>query len=133
LLSDTTQRPRDIPHDVLSQLGTLFVQRLTNKQDRDTVESACGDLDRGAAQFIPMLGPGEAVVIGPDLPAPVPVFVHPPTSPPDSRGPTYQGFWKMRQKSRVVPAPDLPSEHTQNNQAFVEPAIAEDTLSKVIS
>lgn len=96
-----TQRPRDIPHDVLSQLGTLFVHRLTNKQDRDTVESACGDLDRGAAQFIPMLGPGEAVVIGPDLPASVPLFVHAPTSPPDSRGPTYQEFWKARREARI--------------------------------
>lgn len=96
-----TQRPRDIPHDVLSQLGTLFVHRLTNKHDRDTVENACGDLDRGAAQFIPMLGPGEAVVIGPDLPAPVPVLVHAPTSPPNSRGPTYQNYWKARQKARV--------------------------------
>lgn len=97
-----TQRPRDIPHDVLSQLGTLFVHRLTNKQDRDTVESACGDLDRGAAQFIPMLGPGEALIIGPDLPAPLPIFVHAPTSPPDSRGPSYQAFWKSR---RPVVAP----------------------------
>ena len=96
-----TQRPRDIPHDVLSQLGTLFVHRLTNKQDRDTVESACGDLDRGAAQFIPMLGPGEAIIIGPDLPAPLPVFIHPPTSPPDSRGPSYQSFWRARREGDV--------------------------------
>lgn len=98
-----TQRPRDIPHDVLSQLGTLFVHRLTNKQDRDTVESACGDLDRGAAQFIPMLGPGEAIIIGPDLPAPLPVFIHPPTSPPDSRGPSYQAFWKSRRAAAAAP------------------------------
>tara|TARA_R110000868_G_scaffold37022_1_gene130964 strand:- start:370 stop:2160 length:1791 start_codon:yes stop_codon:yes gene_type:complete len=91
-----TQRPRDIPHDVLSQLGTLFVHRLTNKQDRDTVESACGDLDRGAAQFIPMLAPGEAVLIGPDLPTSVPVFVNRPISPPNSRGPSYQKYWQTR-------------------------------------
>ncbi|HCB76372.1 MAG TPA: hypothetical protein DEP91_09385 [Sphingomonas bacterium] len=99
--ADPLQRPRDIPHDVLSQLGTLFVHRLTNKQDRDTVESACGDLDRGAAQFIPMLGPGEAIIIGPDLPAPLPVFIHPPTSPPDSRGPSYQSFWRARREGDV--------------------------------
>lgn len=91
-----TQRPRDIPHDVLSQLGTLFVHRLTNSQDRETVESACGDLDRGAAQFVPMLAPGEAVLIGPDLPAPVPIFVSTPTSPPNSRGPAYQTYWQAR-------------------------------------
>jgi energy-coupling factor transporter ATP-binding protein EcfA2 len=97
-----TQRPRDVPHDVLSQLGTLFVHRLTNGQDRETVENACGDLDRSAAQFIPMLAPGEAVLIGPDLPAPVPVFVNKPGSPPDSRGPGYQGFWKRRLAARAA-------------------------------
>jgi DNA helicase HerA-like ATPase len=70
-----TQRPRDIPQDVISQLGTLFVHRLTNNEDRETIERACGDLDKAAAQFIPMLAPGEAVLIGPDLPAPVPVFI----------------------------------------------------------
>lgn len=103
-----TQRPRDIPHDVLSQLGTLFVHRLTNKQDRDTVESACGDLDRGAAQFIPMLAPGEAVVIGPDLPAPVPIFVTPPTSPPDSRGPAFQASWAKRREAVAKQAAAAP-------------------------
>ncbi|WP_379063336.1 ATP-binding protein [Mesorhizobium sp. UC22_110] len=77
-----TQRPRDVPPDVLSQLGTLIVHRLTNDQDRETVERACGDLDRGAAQFVPMLAPGEAIVIGPELPAPVPLFVWHPISPP---------------------------------------------------
>jgi hypothetical protein len=91
-----TQRPRDVPQDVLSQLGTLFVHRLTNDQDRETVERACGDLDRGAAQFIPMLAPGEAIVIGPDLPAPVPVFIHAPPSPPDSKGPQFQKYWAQR-------------------------------------
>jgi hypothetical protein len=99
-----TQRPRDIPHDVLSQLGTLFVHRLTNSQDRETVESACGDLDRGAAQFIPMLAPGEAVLIGPDLPAPVPIFVRTPSSPPDSRGPSYQVYWRLRRDAAAARA-----------------------------
>lgn len=97
-----TQRPRDIPPDVLSQLGTLIVHRLTNHQDRDTVERACGDLDRGAAQFIPMLAPGEAIVIGPDLPAPVPMFVRRPGSPPDSKGPPFQSFWRDRRLRREI-------------------------------
>lgn len=29
-----TQRPRDIPEDVLSQIGTLIVHRLTNEKIR---------------------------------------------------------------------------------------------------
>lgn len=105
-----TQRPRDVPADVLSQLGTLIVHRLTNDQDRETVERACGDLDRGAAQFVPMLAPGEAVVIGPELPAPVPIFVHRPVSPPDSRGPAFQSSWVKRRNAKLHQGPLPPSD-----------------------
>lgn len=85
-----TQRPRDIPADVLSQLGTLIVHRLTNDHDRETVENACGDLDRDAAMFIATLAPGEAIVIGPDIPAPVPLLICRPPKPPNSKGPEFQ-------------------------------------------
>lgn len=90
-----TQRPRDVPQDVLSQLGTLFVHRLTNERDRETIERACGDLDRSAAAFIPSLSQGEAIVLGPDLPAPLPIQITPPdrSAQPTSRGPDYQKAW----------------------------------------
>jgi hypothetical protein len=91
-----TQRPRDIPADVLSQLGTLIVHRLTNDLDRETVEKACGDLDRDAAMFIPILAPGEAILIGPDVPAPVPLQINPPPKPPDSAGPPFGKYWAER-------------------------------------
>jgi DNA helicase HerA-like ATPase len=91
-----TQRPRDIPPDVLSQLGTVIVHRLTNDDDRQAVERACGDLDRNAALFIPTLAPGEAIIIGPDLPAPVPILIHEPLAPPNSRGPDYERYWRAR-------------------------------------
>jgi len=94
-----TQRPRDVPQDVLSQLGTLIVHRLTNEQDRSTVEHACGDLDRAATQFIPMLAPGEAIIIGPDLPTPLPLRMLRPTSPPDSKGPQFQSHWTERRRN----------------------------------
>ncbi|RUX42874.1 ATP-binding protein, partial [Mesorhizobium sp. M4A.F.Ca.ET.050.02.1.1] len=84
-----TQRPRDIPHDVLSQLRTLIVHRLTNDEDRLAVERSCGDLDKNAAMFIPTLAPGEAIIVGPDLPAPMPIQIHEPLIPPDSKGPDY--------------------------------------------
>jgi hypothetical protein len=90
-----TQRPRDVPQDVLSQLGTLFVHRLTNGSDREMIERACGDLDRSAAAFIPSLSQGEAIVLGPDLPAPLPIQITPPeeSAQPTSRGPNYQKAW----------------------------------------
>jgi uncharacterized protein len=96
-----TQRPRDVPQDVLSQLGTLIVHRLTNEQDRSTVEHACGDLDRAATQFIPMLAPGEAIIIGPDLPTPLPLRMLRPKSPPDSKGPPFQSYWADRYQKRI--------------------------------
>ncbi|MEI8698157.1 ATP-binding protein [Mesorhizobium sp. ISC15] len=91
-----TQRPRDVPADVLSQLGTFIVHRLTNDEDRMAVERACGDLDRNAALFIPSLAPGEAIIIGPGLPAPVPIMIQEPTHPPNSKGPDYATFWRDR-------------------------------------
>jgi len=106
-----TQRPRDIPGDVLSQLGTLIVHRLTNENDRSVVERACGDLDREAARFVPTLGPGEAIVIGPDLPAPLPIKIRPPKRPPKSDGPNFAKHWGRGEKvspDKAVTAPQSP-------------------------
>jgi hypothetical protein len=90
-----TQRPRDVPQDVLSQLGTLIVHRLTNERDRETIEKACGDMDRSAAAFIPSLAQGEAIFVGPDLPTPMPIqmTVPPVAQQPESAGPDYQSNW----------------------------------------
>lgn len=90
-----TQRPRDIPQDVLSQVGTFVVHRLTNAHDREAVERVCGELDRSAADFIPSLGQGEAIILGPELPAPLPIKIDPPdeNSQPASAGPNYQEAW----------------------------------------
>lgn len=102
-----TQRPRDVPQDVLSQLGTLFVHRLTNDRDRETVERACGDLDRSAAAFIPSLSQGEAIIVGPDLPAPLPIMMRKPEKgqQPESHGPKYQEFWGKTQPARLTEEP----------------------------
>lgn len=99
-----TQRPRDVPQDVLSQLGTLFVHRLTNDRDRESIERACGDLDRSAAAFIPSLSQGEAIIVGPDLPAPLPIMMIKPEKgqQPESHGPKYQEYWGQRGNTPLV-------------------------------
>jgi len=94
----STQRPRDIPEGVLSQMGTLIVHRLTNDGDREVVERASGDIDRSAAAFLPTLSPGEAVIIGVDFPMPLTIRVEPPAQRPDSRGPNFQKFWQPQQE-----------------------------------
>ncbi len=89
-----TQRPRDIPEGVLSQMGTLIVHRLINDRDREVVERASGDIDRSAAAFLPTLAPGQAVIIGVDFPIPLTIQISKPGQEPDSRGPDYQACWQ---------------------------------------
>jgi hypothetical protein len=81
-----TQRPRDIPEDVLSQMGMFIVHRLINDKDRQIVEQACGSLDASAAAFLPVLGQGEALVVGLDTPMSMPVKIQRPSFPPASSG-----------------------------------------------
>lgn len=97
-----TQRPRDIPEDVLSQIGTQIVHRLTNHHDREMVERASGDIDRAAARFLPLLRPGEALLLGVDFPFPLSVLINRPKSEPDSRGSKFSGVWlkSLQDKSK---------------------------------
>lgn len=88
-----TQRPRDIPEGVLSQMGTMIVHRLTNEADRRVVEKAAGQLDQSASEFLPTLAPGEAAVIGVDFPIPLTVQINRPKAAPSSSGPDFQKHW----------------------------------------
>ncbi|MFH5833191.1 ATP-binding protein [Halalkalibaculum sp. DA384] len=90
-----TQRPRDIPTGILSQVGTLMVHRLINERDRNVVKNACGELDRDVASQLPSLSSGEAVVIGVDFNFPLATKIKEPVQPPDSEGPDYQTFWNV--------------------------------------
>jgi uncharacterized protein len=89
-----TQRPRDIPEGILSQMGTLIIHRLNNDRDREVVERASSEADRSAMAFVPGLGDGQAVIIGVDFPIPLAVQITKPEQKPDSRGPDYQAHWR---------------------------------------
>jgi hypothetical protein len=93
-----TQRPRDIPQGILSQMGTLIVHRLVNDADREVVERASGDIDRSAAAFLPSLVPGEAVVIGADFVIPLVISIKEPACKPVSHGPDFQKHWKTSEE-----------------------------------
>ncbi|WP_373938902.1 ATP-binding protein [Vibrio kanaloae] len=89
----TTQRPRDITEGVLSQMGTLLVHRLTNSNDREIIERACGEVDKSIISFLPNLKQGELTVVGVDFPIPLTVQVHKPSPKPLSDSPSYQKLW----------------------------------------
>ena len=70
-----TQRPRDIPEDVLSQMGMFIVHRLINERDRKVVENANSNIDASSVAFLPILKPGEALILGLNTPMGVPVEI----------------------------------------------------------
>lgn len=66
-----TQRPRDIAHGVLSQMGSFIVHRLINPLDREAITSASPEGSKYLLSFLPSLGQGEALLLGVDFPMPV--------------------------------------------------------------
>ncbi|NTU73265.1 ATP-binding protein [Candidatus Roizmanbacteria bacterium] len=89
-----TQRPRDIPHDVLSQMGSMIVHRLVNEGDIAVIEKASGDLDKSILNFLPTLNQGEAIILGTGHPIPLTMHIIQPNEKPDSKGPDYSKYYK---------------------------------------
>lgn len=82
-----TQMPRDIPTGTLSQMGTFIVHRLINELDKKSIESAASSANRSALSFLPILGEGEALLIGVDFPMPLFVKINEPDKKPESNTP----------------------------------------------
>ena len=74
-----TQRPRDIPPDVLSQMGSFVAHRLINEHDRNSIESAAPEGSKNTFSFLPALGQGEAIIVGVDFPMSAHVHIKPPS------------------------------------------------------
>ena len=89
-----TQRPRDIPEDILSQMGTLIYHILINPDDRRLIESAASFIDSTTAAALPSLPSGDAILMGVDFPIPLLLTISKSNYPPDSRSPDYQNYWK---------------------------------------
>lgn len=82
-----TQMPRDIPLGTLSQMGTFIVHRLINEQDKKAVESAASSANRNSLAYLPILGEGEALMMGVDFPMPLTLKILEPKNKPDSKTP----------------------------------------------
>lgn len=82
-----TQMPRDIPLGTLSQMGTFIVHRLINEQDKKAVESAASSVNRNSLSYLPILGEGEALMMGVDFPMPLTLKIIEPQNKPNSNTP----------------------------------------------
>ncbi|TDE30440.1 ATP-binding protein [Flavobacterium ranwuense] len=84
-----TQMPRDIPNGTLSQIGTFIAHRLINHQDKEAIANACSSANRDTLAFLPVLGSGEAILMGVDFPMPVMLKVDLPEIRPNSDTPLF--------------------------------------------
>ena len=84
-----TQMPRDIPIGTLSQMGTFIVHRLINEQDKKAIENAVSSASRNSLSFLPILGEGEALLVGVDFPMPLLLKIDEPSVKPNSKTPTF--------------------------------------------
>lgn len=84
-----TQMPRDIPNGTLSQIGTFISHRLINHQDKEAIANACSSANRDTLAFLPVLGSGEAILMGVDFPMPVMLKVEMPKIKPNSDTPLF--------------------------------------------
>jgi hypothetical protein len=82
-----TQMPRDIPIGTLSQMGTFIVHRLINDQDKRAIENAASSANKSSLSFLPILGEGEAILVGVDFPMPLLIKINEPTLKPKSNTP----------------------------------------------
>jgi hypothetical protein len=85
-----TQMPRDIPAGTLSQMGTFIVHRLINPYDKEAVENACSTANKSSLSFLPILGEGEAILMGIDFPMPVVLKIKKPKIEPNSKTPQFK-------------------------------------------
>ncbi len=84
-----TQMPRDIPNGTLSQIGTFIAHRLINYQDKEAIANACSSANRDTLAFLPVLGSGEAILMGVDFPMPVMLKIESPKIEPNSETPLF--------------------------------------------
>ena len=82
-----TQMPRDIPIGTLSQMGTFIVHRLINEKDKQSIENAVSSANRNVLSFLPILGEGEALLVGVDFPMPLLMKIGIPNKTPQSNTP----------------------------------------------
>lgn len=95
-----TQRPRDLPESVLSQVGSLVVHRLINDKDRSIIERSCGEANASALNSLPILTQGQAVLLGAEFPVPLLVKVQMPVRKPNARSADFQSCWGPKEKEK---------------------------------
>lgn len=66
-------------------MGTFIVHRLINHFDKEAVANASSAANKHILSFLPVLGEGEAILMGVDFPMPLLIRIKLPIVPSDSK------------------------------------------------
>ncbi|WEV53371.1 ATP-binding protein [Bifidobacterium sp. ESL0704] len=108
-----TQRPRDLSGAVLSQMGTMIVHRLVNDSDQKIIRDTSGAASSASLRYLPDLQPGEALILGTDIPIPLDVQVAKPVRHPHSQSSNFQGTWHLIEQKQTDTEPQENKDETE--------------------
>ncbi|MBN2701857.1 MAG: ATP-binding protein [Methylothermaceae bacterium] len=93
-LGVVSQRPHELSETVLSQCGTFICLRLTNPDDQTYVRDLVPDAESDLVDVLPVLGRGEAMVMGEAVPLPTRIRIRRPDPAPHSQDVDYHTAWR---------------------------------------
>jgi DNA helicase HerA-like ATPase len=89
-----TQRPSEISHTILAQVGTYIALRLTNSSDKSTVSSSAPNNMTSLIDLLPSLRVGEAIIVGESIKVPSRVRIPQHEPRPSSNDPEVYTAWQ---------------------------------------
>lgn len=108
-LTLSTQLPRDIPIEILSQIGTFITHRLINRRDKEIIMHSLPTISSNIINYLPTLGEGEAIISGSELKDNLYVKISKPKIEPLSETPKFRTKEETRinNDSRSTDGPDF--------------------------
>ncbi len=91
-----TQRPSEISHTILAQVGTFIALRLTNTSDKSTVSSSAPNNMTSLIDLLPSLRVGEAIIVGESIKVPSRVRIPKVEPRPSSNDPEVSTHWQQQ-------------------------------------
>jgi hypothetical protein len=126
-----SQRPSELDSTILSQCNTVFSMRMSNDRDQDFVRAAIFDTAASLLDFLPSMGPREAIVFGDGvtLPGRIRFADLPEHAMPRSRTTSFTENWQQDssgpinlaevvERWRAADAPKLQTGVTANDSAM---------------
>lgn len=91
-----TQRPSEISETILAQVGTFIALRLTNSNDKSTVQGAAPNNMSSLIELLPSLRIGEAIIVGEAITIPSRVKIDLVEPRPSSNDPRLVECWSSK-------------------------------------